>query len=246
MQSVRFVRNNPAEGAIYTDPNTRESYVLRNGYVHNVNVYRKPGQAPVIEVRHTLFPHVRLELESDARALRHFGVDHPGLHKSNPSEYWKKNIQKAIKAHRDRSEYALGDIYSDKEDRDLSGLELSGANMRGANLTFAKLNDANLSDANLSRTSLRLANLTNANLTGANLNDAEISDADLSRANLTGATLQYANLFQADLSNANLTRSDLTKADLTEANLTGADLTGAILTNATLTGAIMPDGTKHR
>ena len=227
MQSVRFVRNNPAEGEIYRDPQTRESYVLKNGYVHNVNVYRKPGQAPVIEVRHTLFPHVRLEVESDARALRHFGVDHPGLHKSNPSEYWKKNVQKALKAYAARRAHLLGDIDSAREDRDLSGLDLSGANLRGDNLHFANLSKANLAGAKL---------------TGADLEDSNLTGANLSGALLTGANLTRANLIGADLSHAWLTSANLRDADLTNADLTGANLTFANLKRANLTGATMPDG----
>jgi hypothetical protein len=231
MQSVRFVRNNPAEGEIYHDPQTRESYVLKNGYVHNVNVYRKPGQAPVIEVRHTLFPHVRLEVESDARALRHFGVDHPGLHKSNPSEYWKKNIQKAIRAHQDRKPYLLGDISSDRDDRDMSGLDLYGAD-----LTRADLSGADLSGADLTRAILSGANLTRAKLASANLTDADLHDAILSGADLTGA----------DLTGADLTRASLFSVDLTGANLFGADLSGANMTGSKMIRVTMPDGTRYK
>ena len=252
MQSIRFVRNNPAEGEIYRDPQTRESYVLQNGYVHNVNVYRKPGQAPVIEVRHTLFPHVRLEVESDARALRHFGVDHPGLHKSNPSNYWKKSIQKAIKAHQASRGYVLADISSELEDRDLSKLNLSGADLRGANLNGVNLSGADLSGAALLGANLGGSNLSDANLTNANLSGARLVGVNFTGATLTGANLSFANLRQANLTGANLIGMNLQYADMTGANLRDADLSdaqmfGARVTStelkvATFMNAQLPDG----
>jgi Pentapeptide repeats (8 copies) len=146
--------------------------------------------------------------------------------RSNPSEYWKKNIQKAIKAHQDRNDRVLGDMYSSPDDRDLTGLDLSGADLSGAKLTYANLTGANLTGANL----------RNANLTSANLHRANLFDADLIGAKLPSANLTYANLTDAYLLSANLT----------DANLTGADLRGTYLSGAILTGARMPDGSIHK
>ena len=69
--------------------------------------------------------------------------------RKNPSEYWKKNIQKALKAHQDRRPYVLGDIYSDRDDRDLSGLDLSGMDLDGVDLHDADLSGAKLTGAKL-------------------------------------------------------------------------------------------------
>ena len=33
--------------------------------------------------------------------------------RKNPSQYWKDNIQKAVKAHQIRTDYVLGDIDSE-------------------------------------------------------------------------------------------------------------------------------------
>ena len=160
--------------------------------------------------------------------------------RSNPSEYWKKNAQKAINAFEDRRAYMLGDIYSDQDDRDMSGLDLSGADLEGADLR-----DANLSGANLTRASLNGAKLSNANLTGAELSGAYLIVADLRGADLRRAKLAAAILAQADLRGANLPGANLYGADLSGANLRGANLLGADLTRAALTNAIMPDGTRH-
>jgi hypothetical protein len=160
--------------------------------------------------------------------------------RSNPSEYWKKNIQKATKAYEDRSAYVLGDIYSDRDDRDLSGLDFSRwSNLNRVDLSYADLTSANLYHANLIGARLYKSNLTGANLKGAILEGADLKDANLTRAYLIGADLTLANLRGANLAGANLTDADLTHAILYKADVTGANLRGAILK-----GTTMPDGTR--
>ena len=178
------------------------------------------------------------------------------MSRRNPSEYWKKNIQKALKAHHDRSYHVMGDIYADRDDRDMSGLDLTKAdlvvaNLYGANLSGANLFAAKLTRATLTRADLSGANLSYANLYAADLTNANLSGADLTRAILPNAYLVFAVLTDANLSDAVLTDANLYGAYLIGANLTNANMKGAILTNAhmkgaILTNAIMPDGTKHK
>ena len=125
--------------------------------------------------------------------LKHMG-------RRNPSEYWKNNAQKALRAHQDRRPYMLGDIYADRDDRlsglDLSGMNLDGVDLRGANLIGANLKNATLRGANLSE-----ANLSGANLSDANLSGATLFAADLTNADLSGAYLYAANLYWATMPN---------------------------------------------
>ena len=120
--------------------------------------------------------------------------------RSNPSEYWKKNIQKALKTHQNRTAYVLGDIHSDY-DRDLSGLDLSGMNLDGVDLRGANLIGANLKNATLRGANLSEANLSGANLSDANLSGATLFAADLTNADLSGAYLYAANLYWATMPN---------------------------------------------
>ena len=120
--------------------------------------------------------------------------------RKNPSQYWKDNIQKAVKAHKNRLNYALGDIYAEHDDRDMSGLDLSDTNLGYTNLRHVDLSRADLSFADLRGADLYGANLTGANLTGANLTRAFVHSV-----NLTGADLSGANLSGAELGGAILT-----------------------------------------
>jgi uncharacterized protein YjbI with pentapeptide repeats len=124
--------------------------------------------------------------------LKHMG-------RRNPSEYWKKNIQKALKAHQDRLGYVLGDIYAAREDRDLSGLDLSGADLSYSDLMYADLRGANLYGANLSHAYLVEADLRGANLSWTNLTSANLVGANLKGANITQAGMLGALIYNTTM-----------------------------------------------
>ena len=166
--------------------------------------------------------------------------------RSNPSEYWKSNLQKSIKESINRRDYLFGDTSSAQNDKDLSGANLEGADLATLNLSGANLRGAHLSYAQMEQVDLEGANLVNAELLGAKLQDSRLLDADMTGAHMDRVTLTRANLVRANLSHASLVDADLSYSNLMDANLTGAQMRGANLNGAILYGATMPDGTRHQ
>ena len=67
--------------------------------------------------------------------------------RSNPSEFWKQHLAKAVQQHFDQERSLLGYVPGLDEDRDLTGANLGLANLGRANLGRANLAGASLSGA---------------------------------------------------------------------------------------------------